>query len=80
MYLSSYTPEDHFRRMLGKIYEYGEETRMPNRFQKDENGNLVPLMTVVKKQEIEFRDSSSIEIEKKPCGCRSKQIKKNLSS
>lgn len=73
MYLSNYTPEDYFQRMIKKIDEYGEETRMNNRFQKNDNGELVSLMIPVKLPAIQFRDSSNIQIQKKSCGCMSKK-------
>lgn len=69
MYLSNYTPEDYFNRVIGKIDEYGEETRISNLFQIDEKGEMVPLITPVKEPAIEFRNSSSIQISKKSCGC-----------
>lgn len=80
MYLSNYTPEDHFARMIGKIHEYGEEARMPDRFQKNENGELVRLMKPVKTPEIQFRNSSNIRIGKKSCGCMGNSIKQTPSS
>lgn len=80
MYLSNYTPEDYFQRIVGKIYEYGEEARMPNRFQRNENGELVPLTIPVKQPEIQFRDSSAIQIKKKSCGCMANKTKDSPSS
>lgn len=33
-----------------------------------------------KKENTEFRESSKIQIEKKPCGCMSSNVKENSSS
>lgn len=69
MYLSNYTPEDYFQRIVGKIHEYGEEARIPNRFQRNEKGELVPLTIPVKQPEIQFRNFSNVSVGKKSCGC-----------
>lgn len=80
MYLSNHTPEDFFQRLIGKIDEYGEEARMTNRFQRNEKGELIPLTTAIKKPEIEFRNSSNIQIKKKSCGCMTNKVKEIPSS
>lgn len=71
MYLSQYTPEEVFQSMIGNIHEYGNEVRIGNLFQKNENGELVSLTNPIKikKDTPEFREFSNIEIDKKRCPC-----------
>ena len=73
-------PEENFARIFGKIHEYGEETRMQNLFERKKNGDVVPLTNGPKKPEIQFRNSSDIKLERKPCGCMANKVKPPESS
>jgi len=80
MYISQYMPYEYWQRILGKIDDNGVEASMPDRFQKDDDGNLVPLFPNSKNTKVEFRKSSNINLEKKPCGCMTNKIKQTESS
>jgi hypothetical protein len=70
MYISDYLPEHFHADIFGKkMRDYGEESQMQNRFEKTEDGRLIRIGSGRPVSAPEFRSSSSINIEKKPCGC-----------
>lgn len=82
MYISKYLDQTELNKIFGKIQENGEEARMNNRFQFDENNKLVPLFPNETKQNsnIHFRNSSDIQLGKKPCPCMANKVKDTPSS